>query len=91
MQTASAEKSQATEETRAALFGLIDAFTRGDGDRIVNYYDDDVDWLFLAPASVFPFAGTRHGKTDVLKGFAALYEGYRLADYHVRNIVVDGD
>lgn len=82
---------QATEETRAALVGLIDAFTRGDGDRIVGYYDDDVDWLFHAPASIFPFAGVRRGKTDVLKGFAALYQGYRVSDYRVQTMVVEGD
>lgn len=91
MQAQSTEKPSTTEETRAAVTGLIDAFTRGDGERIVEYYDDDVDWLFLAPVSVFPFAGTRHGKADVLKGFAALYEGYRIADYSVSRVVVDGD
>ncbi|MEJ2626360.1 MAG: nuclear transport factor 2 family protein [Pseudolabrys sp.] len=91
MPTQSTERTSTTEETRAAVTGLIDAFTRGDGERIVEYFDDDVDWLFVAPASIFPFAGTRHGKTDVLKGLAALYEGYRVADYHVTTMIVEGD
>lgn len=82
---------QATEQTRAALTGLLDAFTRGDGDRLADYYDDNVDWLFHAPASIFPFAGARHGKADVFKGFAMLYQGYRVAAYRVEAMVVDGD
>lgn len=86
-----ANSSQTTEETRAALAGLLDAFTRGDSNRLVAYYDDDVDWLFHAPASIFPFAGVRRGKAEVLKGFAALNQGYRLADYRVQMMVVDGD
>jgi ketosteroid isomerase-like protein len=81
---------QATEETRVALSGLLDAFKRGDGDRLADYYDENVDWLFHAPASVFPFAGVRHGRADVFKGFAALYQGYRVAAYSVEKIVVDG-
>jgi len=82
---------QATEATRAALTDLLDAFTRGDGDRLADYYDDDVDWLFHAPASIFPFAGARRGKADVFKGFAVLYQGYRVAAYRVEAMVVDGD
>lgn len=82
---------QATEETRAALAGLLDAFTRGDGDRLADYYDDDVDWLFHAPASVFPFAGVRRGKADVFKGFAVLYQGFRVESYRVEAMVVEGD
>jgi ketosteroid isomerase-like protein len=82
---------QTTEETRAALAGLIDAFTRGAGDRAADYYDDDVDWLFHAPASIFPFAGVRHGKSDVFKGFTVLYQGYQVADYRVLTTVVEDD
>ena len=87
----SAISPQATEETRAALAALIDAFSRGDSARLADCYDSDVDWLFHAPASIFPFSGVRHGSADVLRGFAALYQGYRVVDYRVETMVVDGD
>jgi ketosteroid isomerase-like protein len=80
-----------TEETRAALENLLEAFRDGDRDRLANCYDDAVDWLFHAPNSVFPFAGARHDKMDVLKGFGALYENFRITEYHADSILVDGD
>lgn len=83
--------SHATEETRAALTGLLDAFKRGDSGRLADYYDNDVDWLFHAPTSIFPFAGVRRSKAEVFKGFAVLYEGFRVKEYHVEAMVVDGD
>lgn len=60
---------QKTEQTRAALADLLAAFISGDRDRLIACYDDEVDWLFLAPATVFPFAGFRRGRAEVAKGF----------------------
>jgi ketosteroid isomerase-like protein len=82
---------QTTENTRAALANLLGAFTGGDLDRLAACYDDEVDWLFLAPASVFPFAGVRHGKVDVFKGFELLFESYRITEYHADTMLADGD
>lgn len=82
---------QKTAATRAALANLIGAFTGGDRDRLVACYDDDVDWLFLAPATVFPFAGKRRGKADVLKGFETLFQSYRITEYYVEAMLADGD
>jgi ketosteroid isomerase-like protein len=79
-----------TEQTRADLAGLLEAFKAADLDRLVDYYDDEVDWLFVAPASVFPFAGPRQGKSDVRKGFTLLFESYRVVDYKVEAIIADG-
>jgi ketosteroid isomerase-like protein len=87
----SAAALQKTEDTREALANLLGAFTSGDRERLAACYDDEVDWLFLAPASVFPFAGVRHGKAEVFKGFALLYESYRIAAYNVEALLADGD
>lgn len=82
---------QKTAQTRAALANLLGAFTGGDRDRVAACYADDVDWLFLAPASVFPFAGTRHGKAAVFRGFELLFQSYRITEYYVEAMLVDGD
>jgi ketosteroid isomerase-like protein len=79
------------ELTRAALADLTDAFTHGDHERLAARYHDDVDWLFHAPVTMFPFAGARYGKADVFKGFALLYETFRLVDYRLVAQLVDGD
>ncbi|MBS0534188.1 MAG: nuclear transport factor 2 family protein [Proteobacteria bacterium] len=83
--------SQNTAQTRTALANLLGAFTGGDRERLAACYDDDVDWLFLAPASVFPFAGTRRGKAEVFRGFEVLFQSYRITEYYVEAMLVDGD
>jgi ketosteroid isomerase-like protein len=70
---------------------LIDAFMRGDNERLAARYHDDIDWLFHAPVSIFPFAGARRGKAEVFKGFALLYETYRVTGYSVEVKLVEGD
>ena len=79
------------ETTRAALEDLIGAFMSGDNERLAARYHDDVDWLFHAPVSIFPFAGARRGKTEVFKGFALLYQLFRVAKYQVVVTLVEGD
>jgi ketosteroid isomerase-like protein len=79
------------ESTRTALDDLIDAFMRGDNERLAARYHDDIDWLFHAPVSIFPFAGARRGKAEVFKGFALLYETYRVTGYSVEVKLVEGD
>jgi len=78
------------ETTRAALEGMLDAFTQSDTDRLVACYHDDIDWLFYAPVALFPFAGARRGKAEVLKGYALMYDIFRLTDYKVAVTLVDG-
>lgn len=80
-----------TEATRTALDALLAAFAAGDNDRLAALYDDDVDWLFHCPISVFPFAGRRRGKAEVFKGFALFYRDYKLIGYDVLRMLVDGE
>ena len=80
-----------TEATRAALDALLAAFTAGDSDRLAALYDDDVDWLFHCPVSVFPFAGLRRGKAEVFKGLALFFRDYKVTNYDVRLKLADGD
>ena len=79
------------EATRAALEEMLNAFMQGNTDKLVASYHDDIDWLFYAPVALFPFAGARRGKAEVLKGYALMYEIFRLADYKVAVMLVDGD
>jgi ketosteroid isomerase-like protein len=80
-----------TDATRTALDVMLAAFVDGDNDRLAAVYDDDVDWLFHCPVSVFPFAGRRRGKAEVFKGFALFYRDYKLVRYEVLVKLVEGD
>lgn len=83
--------SQETDRTRAVLANLLAAFVSGDRERIAACYDDNVDWLFLAPASVFPFAGVRRSKAEVFKGFDLLFKSYRITEYNIDTMLADRD
>ena len=81
----------AHESAREIIDDLIDAYQRGDNDRLAARYHDDIDWLFHAPISLFPFAGARRGKEDVFKGFALLYQAFRPVRFEIQLIVAEGD
>jgi ketosteroid isomerase-like protein len=79
------------ESTPAALEDRLGAFTRGDNERVAARYHDDVDWLFHAPISLFPFAGARRGKAEVFKGFGSLYHLFSVSKFTVVTTIVEGD
>jgi ketosteroid isomerase-like protein len=79
------------ESTRAALEDLLGAFTGGDNERLAARYHDDIDWLFHAPVSLFPFAGARRGKAEVFKGFCSLYHLFSVSKFTVVTTIVEED
>ncbi len=79
------------ETTRAVLEDILAAFMQGDTDRLAARYHDDIDWLFYAPVALFPFAGARRGKAEVFKGYALMYDIFRVSNYKVAVTLVDGD
>ncbi len=79
------------EITRAAVRDILDAFARGDNERVAQGYADDIDWMFYAPVSVFPFTGSRRGKVAVFQALAELYKAYRIERYVVEAVIADVD
>lgn len=80
-----------TDETRFAIADMTDAFKRGDHERLVERYDDDIDWALYAPLLVFPFAGRRRGKSEVLTSLLSVYQQYSIVNYAAPVLLVDGD
>src|SRR5262245_175537 len=64
---------------------------RGDHELFGGYYDDDIDWTFHAPVSVFPFLGRRVGKAAVFLSLRDLYAGYKIEALAVQLVLADGD
>ncbi len=54
------------QDTRALAHELYDAYQQGDAARVAALIDDKIDWIIYAPMEVFPFAGVRSGKQNVL-------------------------
>jgi ketosteroid isomerase-like protein len=70
---------------------IHDAFKQGDHERFASYYDDNIDWTFHAPISVFPFAGRRVGKPVVFLSLRQLNEDYKLQGFAAQMVLADGD
>ena len=81
-----------TDDTTRGIIGKVhDAFAQGDHEQFARYYDDDVDWTFHAPVSVFPFLGRRIGKAAVFSSLGELYAGYKVEALAVQLVMADGD
>ena len=80
-----------SEETRAAVRAMYDAYRRGDPEAIAALLDDDVDWIIYAPVQVFPFAGSRRGKPAVLQTLGGIAKDYELQRHQEQIVIVEGD
>jgi ketosteroid isomerase-like protein len=78
-------------DTRAIVQSLYDAYARGDVEDVAALIHDDVDWMIYGPVSVFPFAGERHGRTEVMAALAAIAEAFALEGYRREIVLVEGD
>ncbi len=81
----------AASATHAIVQELYDAYERRDFERVAALIHDDIDWVIFAPVGVFPFAGPRRGRKDVLIALAAIAERYVVEGYKREIIIVEGD
>jgi ketosteroid isomerase-like protein len=77
--------------TRGIIGKLHSAFAQGDHEQLARCYDDDIDWTFHAPVSVFPFLGRRIGKAAVFASLRELYAGYKIEALAMQLVLADGD
>ena len=85
--TASADESPA----RAVVLAIQDAFRQADYVRLASLYDDDIDWLFHGPVSIFPEIGHRHGKAAVFRSFERLNTLYHFERHVTDHLIAEGD
>jgi ketosteroid isomerase-like protein len=79
------------DEMRTLVRELYAAYARGDGARVAEMIDDDIDWIIYGPVQVFPFVGARQGKAAVLETLAGIAAEYALERYQPEVIIVDGE
>src|SRR3982074_1896742 len=79
------------DNTRDIIGKIHDAFAKGDHKQFARYYNDDVDWTFHAPVSVFPFLGRRIGKAAVFLSLGELYASYKVEALAAHLLLGDGD
>ena len=77
--------------TRGIIGKLHSAFMQCDHQQLAKCYDDDIDWTFHAPVSVFPFLGRRIGKAAMFSSLAELYDSYKVEALAMQVLLADGD
>ncbi len=76
---------------RAVVTAIQDAFRRADYARMAALYDDDIDWLFHGPVSIFPEVGHRRGKAAVFRSFERLNMLYHFERHVTDQLIAEGD
>ena len=81
----------AASVSHASVLEMYDAYERHDFERVAALIHDDIDWVIYTPMGVFPFAGPRRGRKDVLEAMARIAESYALVSYKHEIVIVEGD
>jgi ketosteroid isomerase-like protein len=80
-----------TEQTRAIVVAVYDAYARRDFSHVASVIHEDIDWVIYAPVEIFPFAGVRQGRRDVLEALAGIATLYGVESCQPELILADGD
>ncbi|MES2149519.1 MAG: nuclear transport factor 2 family protein [Pseudomonadota bacterium] len=67
-----------------------EAFSQGDVDTLLGYVADQVDWEFVAPASL-PYAGRRSNKQEVAAFFSDIARADDISAFEPREFIEAGE
>lgn len=54
-----------SEKLRARIYSLYSAYAKGRLDFVLNFFDDNAEFISYAPVDVFPYLGRRKGKSAI--------------------------
>lgn len=86
-----AAPSSGKSAARDVVLAIQEAFRQSDYVRMAALYDDEIDWLFNGPVSIFPEIGHRHGKAEVFRSFERLNTLYHFERYVTDHLIAEGD
>lgn len=81
----------ANEALRSRIQSLCAAYAQGKLDFVINFIDDDIDFISYAPVRVFPCLGRRRGRSAVAESIAIVHAHYEIRDYRPVLMVVEAD
>jgi ketosteroid isomerase-like protein len=80
-----------TEALRQRIYSLCSAYGRGKLDFVLNFIDDDVEFVSYAPVTIFPCLGRHRGKAAVTKRIETIHAHYEFLSYMPIFMVVEKD
>jgi len=87
----SPQVSPSAGSARDVVLAIQEAFRTADYARMAALYDDDIDWLFHGPVSIFPAIGHRRGKVAVFQGLEALNRLFSFSNHVTKSLIAEGD
>lgn len=70
---------------------LYVSFGKGDIPAVLNGLADGVDWRQLGPEDIFPFAGPRRGKNEMIPYFQALGQSLNIQVFEPQEFIAHND
>jgi len=81
--------------TKSALHARLDtlyaAFKRGQIDFVLNFLDDDIEFISNAPLEIFPFLGRRRGKPAVAEAIKGAHQEFDIQSYEPVSALVESE
>jgi ketosteroid isomerase-like protein len=78
-----------TEALRRRIYSLCSAYGQGKLDFVLNFMDDDVDFVSYAPITIFPCLGRQRGKAAVARSIETIHAQYEFLSYMPIFMVVE--
>ena len=83
--------SAGDSDARTVVLAIQEAFRNADYGRMAALYDDNIDWLFHGPVSIFPEIGHRRGKAAVFRSFERLNILYHFERHVSDQLIAEDD
>jgi ketosteroid isomerase-like protein len=80
-----------SEMLRQRIYSMCSAYAQARTDFVLNFIDDDVDFISYAPVSIFPCLGKQRGKAAVAKSIEIIHAQYEFLSYVPIFMVVEGE
>ncbi|HWT09238.1 MAG TPA: nuclear transport factor 2 family protein [Roseomonas sp.] len=80
-----------TEQNRSRVQEIYAAYLRGNLPFVLDALADDVSWASGDEAAAAPWCGCHAGRAGVEAYFAALAAACVIIDYHIGQVIADGD
>jgi len=81
----------ANEVLRSRIESLCWAYAQGKLEFVINFIDDDIDFVSYAPVTVFPCLGKRRGKSAVAESIHTVHTHFEIQQYRPVLTVVEAD
>ena len=80
-----------SEAIRQRIYSMCSSYAQAELDSVLDFVDDDVDFVSHAPVTIFPCLGKQRGKAAVAKTLGTIHSHYEFLSYLPISMIIEGD